>query len=251
MSNTAVKSAFQRIDTEYRPAAGPPPGYAGPYAPVEPFSANRAFDKLAGLCILALVAGIIGFFAVPPATAFGFMVVAFVLVLVAWFRMQWARYLAPTYSVVEGLALGTVSRQFSSFGHGIVPMAIVFTAAVFAASLILYRTGLVRVTPRMVSLAVMGGFGILAVALLSLLGLSVPGLDTLTGAGLVFSVLLLGLAVLNLFTDFEFVMQAQAQGVSAEGEWAAAFAMMTALVLVYISMLRILGAAYGGGGRRV
>jgi len=38
--------------------------------------------------------------------------------------------------------------------------------------------------------------------------------------------------------------------VSAEAEWAAAFAMMTALVLVYISMLRILGAAYGGGRRR-
>jgi uncharacterized YccA/Bax inhibitor family protein len=252
VSNAVVKSAFDRIDTEYRPAGGPPgyPGAPAPLAPDRTFSASRAFDKLAGLCIAALVAGIVGFFAVPVATAYGFMVVAFMLVLVGWLRIRWARYLAPSYAVVEGLALGSVSRQFSSFGHGIVPTAIVFTAAVFLGALVLYRTGLVRVTPRMMSLAFMGAFGLIAVALLSLIGLSVPGLDSLTGTGLVFTVLMLGIAVLNLFTDFQFVVQSEARGASAEGEWAAAFAMMTALVLVYISMLRILGAAYGGGGRR-
>jgi uncharacterized YccA/Bax inhibitor family protein len=255
VSSTSVKSAFQRIDTEYGPAAGPPPGYQGypgqpgPQAPTDRFSANRAFDKLAGLCATALVCGMIGYFAVPPDTAYGFMVVAFVLVLVGWFRMRWARYLAPTYSVIEGLALGSVSRLFSSFGHGIVVTAIVFTAGVFVAALVLYRTGLVRVTPRMMSLAFMGALGIMAVGFLSLVGLSVPGVNDLTGVGLVFSVLALGIAVLNLFTDFQYVTQSEARGVSAEGEWAAAFAMMTALVLVYISMLRILGAA-GGGGRR-
>jgi uncharacterized YccA/Bax inhibitor family protein len=178
------------------------------------------------------------------------MVVAFVLVLVGWFRIRWARYLAPTYSVVEGLALGSVSRLFASFGHGIVLVAIAFTAGVFVAALVLYRTGLVRVTPRMMSLALMGGFGLIVVAALSLIGLSVPGVNELSGAGLIFSVLALGIAVLNLFTDFQYIAQSEARGVSAEGEWAAAFAMMTALVLVYISMLRILGAANGGGGRQ-
>jgi uncharacterized YccA/Bax inhibitor family protein len=266
-----MKSAFDRIQTEYRgtgsaspdtaPAyeGAPPtafggqpghPGYQSPFAPTEPFSANRAYDKLAGLCLAALVAGIVGYFAVPPDTAYGFMVVAFVLVLVSWFRMRWARYIAPVYSVVEGLALGSLSKLFSSFGHGIVPTAIIFTAAVFVGALVLYRTGLVRVTPRMMSLAFMGALGIVAVSLLSLIGLPIPGLSNLTGVGLVFSVLALGIAVLNLFTDFEFVMQSEARGAPAEAEWAAALAMMTALVLVYISMLRILGAAYGGGRRQ-
>lgn len=269
VSAPAVKSAFDRIDTEYGGAAptgyagapptgyagGPPTGYRGaggydsPFAPTERFSANRTFDKLAGLCLTALVAGIVGYVAVPPSTAYGFMIVAFVIVLAGWFRMRWARYLAPVYSVVEGLALGSISKLFSSFGHGIVPTAIVFTGAVFAGALVLYRTGLVRVTPRMMSLAFMGALGILAVGLLSLIGLPIPGLSNLTGLGLVFSILALGIAVLNLFTDFQFVTQSEARGVSAEAEWAAAFAMMTALVLVYISMLRILGAAYGGGRR--
>jgi uncharacterized YccA/Bax inhibitor family protein len=253
-----MRSAFQRIDTEYQPAPptapAPSRGWPGQHDPVETatvetFSANRAYDKLIGLCTLALASGVVGYFVVPVGAAYGFMVVAFALVMAGWFRMRWARYLAPSYSVLEGLALGSVSAAFSAFGHGVVPAAIVFTAAVFFGALVLYRTGLVRVTPRMMSLAFMGALGITAVGLLSLLGLSVPGVRDLTGAGLIFSVLALGIAVLNLFTDFQYVTTAEARGVTAEGEWAAAFAMMTALVLVYISMLRILGAA-GGGGRR-
>jgi uncharacterized YccA/Bax inhibitor family protein len=246
--STAMRSAFQRIDTDYQPAVGAPPGYETAQ-PVETFSANRAFDKLIGLCIVALAAGCVGYLAVPAGAAFAFIVVAFGLVLIGWFRMQWSRYLAPAYSLFEGLALGSVSKQFASFAHGVVPAAIVFTAAVFVGALVLYRTGLVRVTPRMMGLAFMGALGILAVGLLSLIGLSLPAFNHLTGAGLVFSVFALSIAVLNLFTDFEFVYQSETRGLSPAGEWPAAFAMMTALVLVYISMLRILGAASGGRQR--
>ena len=245
---TAMRSAFQRIDTEYQPAVGTPPGYETAQ-PVETFSANRAFDKLIGLCIVALVAGVIGYWAVPAGAAFAFIVVAFGLVLIGWFRMQWARYLAPAYALFEGLALGSVSKQFATIANGIVPAAIIFTAAVFIGALVLYRTGLVRVTPRMMSLAFMGALGIVAVGLLSLIGVSLPAFNRLTGIGLVFSVFALSIAVLNLFTDFEFVYQSERRRVSPQGEWAAAFAMMTALVLVYISMLRILGAASGGRQR--
>lgn len=263
MSSTTVKRAFQHIGEEYGPPAAPgyegapPAAYGGPppggnWAPpvTERFSATRAYDKLLMLSTLALGCGIVGYVAVPPKTAYGFMIVAFVIVIAGWFRMRWARYLAPVYAVVEGLALGSVSALFASLGHGMVLTAIVFTAGVFFGALICYRTGLVRVTPRMMSLAFMGALGILAVGLLSLIGVSIPGIHDLTGAGLVFSVLALGIAVLNLFTDFEYVRRSEALGLSAEGEWAAAFAMLTAIVLVYISMLRILGAAYGGGRRR-
>ena len=131
-------------------------------------------------------------------------------------------------------------------GHGIVPLAIVFTAAVFVGALVLYRTGLVRVTPRMMSLAFMGALGLVAVGVLSLVGLSLPGVNSFGTAGLVFGVIALAIAVLNLFTDFQYITNAEAAGLSADAEWAAAFAMMTALVLVYISMLRILAGAYGG-----
>ena len=153
--STAVRSAFQRIGTEYQPApAGPerPGGFGGPYTPVRTFSASRALDKLIGLCIIAVVSAAFGYAVVPRGVAFACMVLAFGVVLVSWFRMGWARVLAPAYSVLQGVALGSVSAAYASVAHGIVPLAIVFTAAVFVGALVLYRTGLVRVTPRINSL---------------------------------------------------------------------------------------------------
>jgi uncharacterized YccA/Bax inhibitor family protein len=217
-----------------------------PATDTRPFSAARAYDKLIALSIIALVTGAFGYVAVPIGLAFVCMIAAFALVVVSWFRMRWARVIAPAYAVLEGLALGAISAEYATLGHGIVPTAIVFTAGVFVATLVLYRTGLVRVTPRMMSLALMGGVGIMAVALLSLLGLSLPGVNDLGTFGLLFGIFALAVAVLNLFTDFEYVNRSEQLGVSADAEWSAALAIMTALVLVYVSILRILAAVYGG-----
>jgi uncharacterized YccA/Bax inhibitor family protein len=250
-----MKRAFGRIDSEYRqpagvfggeqgaPGAGLPPD---PFPQSSRFSAARTYDKLIVLVTLALVSAAVGYVAVPSGLAFACMAAAFVLVLVSWFRMQWAKVIAPAYSILEGVALGSISGAYATLGHGIVPTAIAFTAAVFVACVVLYRTGLVRVTPRMMSLAMIGGFGIVIVGLLSLIGLSLPGVDSFGTLGLLFGIFALAVAVLNLFTDFEWVARSEAMGVSAEGEWAAALAMMTALVLVYISILRILASMYGG-----
>lgn len=242
-SSSAMKTAFGRIDSQYR-AGGMP---ADPFAPAATrFSAARTFDKLIVLVTLALAAGAVGYLVVPAGVAFACMAVAFGLVLVSWFRMRWARVIAPAYSLLEGLALGSVSAAYSTIGHGIVPSAIAFTGGVFVACLVLYRTGLVRVTPRMMSLAAMGAVGLLVVGALSFIGLSLPGVNSFGTLGLLFGIFALAVAVLNLFTDFEWVTRSEAAGAPAETEWAAAFAMMTALVLVYVSILRILGSLYGG-----
>lgn len=248
-----MQSAFGRIESQYRQPAGVFGGEQGtpglppyPFEPSTRFSAARTYDKLIVLVILALVSAAVGYLVVPAGVAFACMAVAFVIVLVSWFRMQWAKVLAPAYSILEGVALGAISGVYATLGHGIVTLAIVFTAAVFVATLVLYRTGLVRVTPRMMSLAMIGGFGIILVALLSFAGLSIPGVNSFGTFGLIFGIFALAIAVLNLFTDFDWVSRSEALGVSAEGEWPAALAMMTALVLVYVSMLRILASAYGG-----
>ncbi len=242
MSQT-INSAFNRIDKTYTGGAWGAP--AGLGAPVERFRASRAYDKLILLSTVVLVSAVAGWLFVPTGIAFACIFVAFGLVLVSWFRMQWAKYLAPAYAVTEGVALGAISAGYATFGHGIVPTAMVFTAGVFLACLALYRTGLVRVTPRFAAIAGVGAVGIVAVSILSLF-ISIPGVNSFGRFGIVFGILLLGVAVFSLFADFDYVRRSETLGVSAEGEWAAAFAMLTALVLVYLSMLRILASAYGG-----
>ncbi len=245
--STTIDSAFKRIDTQYRQGSGPP--LQAPGRPVERFRANRAYDKLIALSTIVLVAAVAGWLVVPVGIAFACIFVAFALVLVSYFRMRWAKFLAPAYAVTEGVALGAISASYATIGHGIVPVAIIFTAAVFVTSLALYRTGLVRVTPRMVSLAGMGAMGIIAVSILGLF-IGIPGLSSFGPWGVIIGAVCLGVAVINLFADFNFVQRSEQAGVSADAEWAAAFAILTALVLVYLSILRILGSVYGGGGGR-
>lgn len=245
MSQT-MDTAFRRIGTEARQGTWGPAG-PGPFAPAS-FSATRAYDKLIGLTILALVAGIAGWAIVPSGIAFGAALVAFVAIVISWFKMGWARVLAPVYAVCEGLFLGAISGIYAQMSSGIVPMAVVFTAAVFVGALTLYRTGLVRVTPRMMAFAYMGALGLLAIGVLSLF-ISLPALAGFGTVGLIFGILCLIVAVTNLFADFDYVQRAEAMGVPAEAEWAAAFAMLAAMVLVYLSILRILASMYGGRRR--
>lgn len=247
--STAVGNAFKRIDTEYRSGSGSLGGHlGGPLAPTARFKASRAYDKVIGLTILVLVSAIAGWAVVPVGAAFGCMIVAFVVIMVAWFRIRWARWLAPVYAVTEGIALGAISGAYATLGSGIVPTAVVFTAAVYLGALVAYRTGLVRVTPRMVTMAMMGAFGIIAVSILSMF-IGVPGVNSFGSLGIVFGVLCLAVAVFNLFVDFDFINRSEAMGAPAEAEWAAALAVLSALVLVYLSILRILASVYGGRRR--
>jgi uncharacterized YccA/Bax inhibitor family protein len=58
----------------------------------------------------------------------------------------------------------------------------------------------------------------------------------------VFGVLYLFIAVMNLFVDFNYVYMAEKAGVAKEGEWFAALSIMFSLVMVYLALLRILGS---------
>jgi uncharacterized YccA/Bax inhibitor family protein len=238
----ATDRTFKRIASDYR-AGGP--------VSVQPgtFQAGRAYDKVAGLTLVTLIAALGGWLVLPAALTVPAIIAAFVIVVVGWFKMSWAKVLAPAYALCEGVALGGISAAYATIGSGIVPTAIVFTGGVFVAALFAYRSGLVRVTPRFVSFAFMGAIGLLLVGALSFF-ISIPGLATFGPLGILIGVLCLVVAVSNLFVDFSYITRAEAMGLPAEAEWAAAFAMLTALVLVYLSILRILASMSGGGGRR-
>ncbi len=244
----AMDTAFRRIGTEARQGTF---GAPATWGPTDTYKASRAYDKLIGLTILALASGVAGWAVVPAGIAFLALILAFVIVLVSWFRMRWARFLAPAYAVAEGVGLGAISGIYASQTAGIVPLAVVFTAGVFLGCLALYRTGLVRVSPRLVSIAMVGALGLIAASVLSLF-LAIPGLSAIHGSPtliVLFGVFGLFVGVTNLFVDFDYVQRAEAMHLPAEAEWASALAMMTAVVLVYISMLRILSVLLGGRRR--
>ena len=208
-----------------------------------PFVAKDVFDKVLLLSAIAAAAGTAAALANPaPGLMWVALFVALGAGLAGMFRPARANICAPVYAVAMGGVLGWISRFYASGHSTIVPLAILGTSGVFFGALALYRTGLVRVTNRFTQVTLVATVGLLAVMIAVMLGLRIPYTSHGVTYLLVFGVLYLGIAIMNLFVDFNFVYMAQNAGVSKEGEWFSALAIMFALVMVYLALLRILGS---------
>ena len=232
MAATTQERTYKRLVQEF-PAVG-----------ADRFTADGVYDKLAVLVLLAVCSGVAGALFLPSGIALLIgLVVALPLALVGMFKPALAKYCAPAYAIFEGLVLGVVSRVFSSFGGGIVPIAVIATGGVFIGCLAIFRTGLVRVTPRFVAYTMVATLAFAAVSIAAALGVPVPGFADLGTFGIIVGLVGLGIGIANLFIDFAYVQHMEQMGADRQGEWYGALGMMISLVLVYISILRILAAS--------
>lgn len=215
----------------------------GPHATTEaPFTAKGAYDKLTWLVGITLLTGALGYTFGSPVSFIPALVITLGCAVACMFRPRWARVLAPIYAVVEGFFLGAISAYYATFGGGIVPTAIVLTAGFFVGALILYRTNIVRVTPKFMAITAMATMGLFAVYVASMFGLQVPGVNGVGSSGLIFGVIGVGIGLMNLFTDFEYVKQAELRRAGASYEWFGAFALLLSLVMIYLHVLRVLAS---------
>lgn len=155
-----------------------------------------------------------------------------------------APFTGIVYSITQGAFIGALSKQYESFFDGIVFLALLATIAVFLSMLFLYATGIVRVTEKVRSVIIIATVGIglfyLLSFLLSLFGIGVP---VIYGAGtpaLVFSIVVVVVAALNLLLDFAVIEHGIAMGAPKSFSWFAAFGLMVTIVWLYIEILRLL-----------
>ncbi len=148
------------------------------------------------------------------------------------------------YSLTQGAFIGALSKQYETFYDGIVFLALTATIAVFLAMLFLYATGIVKVTQKLRSVIIIATVGIglfyLISLFLSIFGANVP---LITGAGtpaLVFSIIVVIIASLNLLLDFAVIEHGVAMGAPKAFSWFAAFGLMVTIVWLYIEILRLL-----------
>jgi uncharacterized YccA/Bax inhibitor family protein len=170
----------------------------------------------------------------------------FIVALITIFKKEWAPITAPLYAGLEGLFLGAISVMYADlYYEGIVTTAVALTMGIFAAMLMIYRSGLIEVTQkfRMGIAAATGGIFLVYIAtwVLSFFGINV-GLITGTGIwGIGFSLLIIVIAALNLVLDFDLIDRGAAQGAPKYFEWYTAFGLIVTLVWLYIEILRLLG----------
>jgi uncharacterized YccA/Bax inhibitor family protein len=167
-----------------------------------------------------------------------------VLSIVISFKPTTAPMLAPVFALAEGLALGGISAYFEAGYPGIVGQAVLGTCGVFVAMLVLYRTGVIRVTSmfrRVITTAMFGIFiTYLASFVLSLFHVGIPFIFDSGPIGIGFSLVVIFVASMMLAVDFDMIERGAAQGAPKFMEWYGAFALMVTLIWIYMELLRLL-----------
>jgi uncharacterized YccA/Bax inhibitor family protein len=179
----------------------------------------------------------------------GGAIVGFLAVLVQTFAPRAAAITGHVYAVAEGVFLGglTMLVQMRYPGQDLALLAGCYTAATMVGMLLLYQLGIIKATAgfnRGVMAATAGlviGCGLLW--LLSMFGIGHGLVSALYGngtVGIIFSLVCIVLAALNLVMDFGFIEQGSARGLPKNMEWVAAVGLLVTLVWLYIEILRLL-----------
>lgn len=230
----------------------------------EPMTINGTLARTGLLLVLMLITGTwtwhrfmlgvaggdlaAGVAAVQP-FLWGGIIVGLAMAFASVFKPAWTPVTAPLYALAEGTALGGISAMFELQYHGIVLQAILASIGVLVVMLALYRTGVIKVTQKF-RMGVIGATGGILLLYLVQWGITAftgsAGMTFINGGGTLgigFSVLVVGLAALNLVLDFDIIERGSAQGAPKYMEWYCAFALMVTLVWLYMEILRLLAKA--------
>lgn len=154
------------------------------------------------------------------------------------------------YAAVEGVFVGGLSFWYEASWNGIVPQAILGTLAAFASMLVLYKTGVVRNSPKFTKILIIAGIGYFVFGMTNLLlSLFVGSWQNVYSGGGLLPILLSGfgvvLASLYLVLDFDFIEQGIRNGLPRAYAWTAAFGLVVTLVWLYLEILRLISILRG------
>ncbi|WP_410648524.1 Bax inhibitor-1/YccA family protein [Amycolatopsis sp. cmx-4-54] len=172
----------------------------------------------------------------------GGMLVGLVISLVIIFKQKPSGPLTLAYSAAEGVFLGAISGLFEALYPGIALQAIIGTAGVFIAMLVVYKTGAVKVTPKLTKWIIGAVVGVAILMLVNLVT-SFFGFNPLRDGGpiaIIFSLVVIGVAAFSFLLDFDQADRMIREGMPSKWAWFAAFGLMTTLVWLYLEILRLL-----------
>ncbi|GAA1807749.1 Bax inhibitor-1/YccA family protein [Nesterenkonia flava] len=171
-----------------------------------------------------------------------------VLGLVNAFKRNPSPALILAYSLLQGFFVGGITSVLNWQFDGIAMQAVLATVSVFAAVLILFKSGKVRATPKLNKMFFVALLGYALFSLINL-GLMLFGVtDSMFGLrtevspwlGIALGLLGLALATYSLVLDFTNIQEGVEAGVAEKYGWTAAFGLTVSLVWLYIEILRLL-----------
>jgi uncharacterized YccA/Bax inhibitor family protein len=178
------------------------------------------------------------------ASVFGGLGVALVIV----FKMEWSAYLAPAYALIKGYALGAISAYynyaFQKVAPDIITQAVALTFGVVIAMYFLYKFNVIKATPMFKKIIITATLGIVVFYLIAIglhfANIDIPFLHEGSTFRIVFSLVVVALAAMNLILDFDMIENGVRSGAPKFMEWYCAFGLLVTIVWLYLEILRLL-----------
>jgi uncharacterized YccA/Bax inhibitor family protein len=174
----------------------------------------------------------------------------FVLALVNTFKKQPSPALILAYAGLEGLFLGGLTRVLDNMYPGVGLQAVIGTLSVFTVTLLLFKSGKVRATPKAMKFFMIAlvGYALFSVVnlVMMLTGLTSEPFGLRSGIiGVVIGILAIGLAAFSLVMDFTSIEAGVRSGAPQRFSWTAAFGLTVTLVWLYVEIIRLLAILRG------
>jgi uncharacterized YccA/Bax inhibitor family protein len=136
------------------------------------------------------------------------------------------------------------NNAFAAYAPNIVMQAVGLTFGVVIAMFLLYRFGVIKATQRFKSIVFASTAGIAIFYLLSfvlrMFGIDMPLIHESSTMGIIFSLVVVAIASLNLILDFDMIEQGAAMGAPKYMEWYGAVGLLVTIVWLYLEILRLL-----------
>ncbi len=260
-SNPVLSRLGRAAQAERRANGGyAPAGYGqSPAGPME-FERSMTLDdvviRTVGLVALVIVAAALSWWGLKdsnPATwAFvaGSWIAGFVLVLVISFKRITNPIVISLYAIFQGVLLGIVSRWFEHAYPGVVVQAVGATLAVFIGMAVLFKSRVIRATPRFARWVIGALIGVVGLSLVNWvlsafghnLGIQYYAPTDKGGTlAIVFSLICIGVGALTFILDFDAVEKGIQYGLPERYAWFSAFGLVVGLIFLYWQILRLLG----------
>lgn len=174
----------------------------------------------------------------------------FVLALVNTFKKQPSPALILAYAGLEGLFLGGLTRVLDTMYPGVGLQAVLGTLSVFTVTLLLFKSGKVRATPKAMKFFMIAlvGYALFSVVNLVMMmtGLTSEPFGLRSGIiGVAIGILAIGLAAFSLVMDFTSIEEGVRNGAPQRFSWTAAFGLTVTLVWLYVEIIRLLSILRG------
>lgn len=191
----------------------------------------------------------------------GGLVVGLILALITIFNPRVSPITAPMYALAEGFLLGGISAVYAASyalpragqegvgavmhaNYAMIMQAIIITLGITGAMLAVYGTGIVKPGKKFYAAVLAATGGVMIVYLVSmvgsLFGARIPFIHDSGPIGIGFSLVVIGIASMNLILDFDIIARGVQNRAPKHMEWYGGFTLLVTLVWLYIEVLRLL-----------